>query len=98
MTIIDVSVYKSPKKEELYLYVLQKDGIENLPNELQVMFGKPQHVINFQMTKDKKMPRVNAVEVIKSIVGRGYFIQMPPTEVEKIGNMPPPPERLDNIF
>ena len=98
MISIQVSVYKSPKKAELYLYVLQKEQLENLPDELKVMFGKPEHVIDFEISENKKMPRVNPLEAIKSIQKKGYFIQMPPTEIEKLGHMPPPPERLDNIF
>ncbi len=98
MTSIQISAYKSPKKNELYLYVAQKEGLDNLPNELTVMFGTPEHVLDFKLNEDKKMPRVNSAEVIKAIHEKGYFIQMPPTEVEKLGNMPPPPERLDNIF
>lgn len=93
-----VSAYKSAKKEELYLFVPKEDGLEKLSDELLVMFGEPQHVIDFELTEKRKLARVDAEEVKKAIESKGYFMQMPPSEIEKMGDMPPPPEHLDNIF
>lgn len=93
-----VSAYKSAKKEELYLFVPKEDGLEKLSDELLVMFGEPQHVIDFELTEKRKLARVNAEEVKQALESKGYFMQMPPSEIEKMGDMPPPPEHLDNIF
>lgn len=93
-----ISVFKSPKKEELYLYVLQETELKELPDELFVMFGEPLHVLDFELTVDRKLPRANAKEILKTIEAKGYYMQMPPNEVEKISDMTPPPEHLDNIF
>ncbi|MDG6774443.1 YcgL domain-containing protein [Thiomicrorhabdus sp. ZW0627] len=97
MTTINVSVFKSPKKEELYLYVPQDDGLEKLPKELLVMFGEPAHVIDFELTPERKLAREDTASVIDSLQKKGYFMQMPPNEVEKFSDIAPPPERLDNI-
>ncbi|MBD3611406.1 MAG: YcgL domain-containing protein [Hydrogenovibrio crunogenus] len=93
-----VSAYKSAKKDELYLFVPKEDGLEKLSDELLVMFGEPQHVIDFDLTEKRKLARVDAEEVKKALETKGYFMQMPPSEIEKMGDMPPPPEHLDNIF
>lgn len=93
-----VSAYKSAKKEELYLFVPKEDGLEKLSDELLVMFGEPKHVIDFELTQERKLARVDAKEVKAGIESKGYFMQMPPSEIEKMGDMPPPPEHLDNIF
>ncbi|WP_024850280.1 YcgL domain-containing protein [Hydrogenovibrio kuenenii] len=93
-----ISAFKSPKKEELYLYVLQETELEELPNELFVMFGEPVHVLDFELTAERKLPRADAKEILKAIEDKGYYMQMPPNEVEKISDMTPPPEHLDNIF
>lgn len=98
MESINISAYRSPKKEELYLYVTEGKNLEDLPNELLVMFGEPQHVIDFELNEQRKMPRCEPLEVMKKIQQKGYYLQMPPTEVEKLGHMPAPPEHLDNIF
>lgn len=97
MTPMHVSAFRSPKKAELYLFVPQADGLTKLPPELLVMFGEPQHVIDFELHATRKMGRENAETVLASLHSKGYFMQMPPTEVEKLGDMPPPPEHLDNI-
>lgn len=94
---LDVSAYKSPKKDELYLFVPQGCDLQTLPNELLVMFGEPSHVIDFTLDDQRKMARANPHEVHAGITQKGYYIQMPPTEVEKLGDMAPPPEHLDNI-
>ncbi|MDG4812154.1 YcgL domain-containing protein [Hydrogenovibrio sp. 3SP14C1] len=93
-----VSAYKSAKKDELYLFVPKEDGLDKLSDELLVMFGEPQHVIDFDLTEKRKLARVDAEEVKKALETKGYFMQMPSSEIEKMGDMPPPPEHLDNIF
>jgi len=98
MSLINVSAYKSQKKEELYLFVPEEDGLDKLPKELLVMFGEPKHVINFELTPTKKLAREETATVIESLKSKGYYMQMPPSEVEKLGDMPAPPEHLDNIL
>lgn len=97
MTTLNVSVYKSPKKDELYLYVPQEDGLEKLPQELLVMFGEPKHVIDFELPPEKKLAREDTATVLEALASKGFFMQMPPNEVEKFSDIAPPPERLDNI-
>ncbi len=98
MTTVNVSVYKSPKKDELYLYVPQDDGLEKLPKEVLVIFGEPKHVIDFELSPEKKLAREDSATVIEALNSKGFFMQMPPNETEKFSDIAPPPERLDNIF
>ncbi len=93
-----VSAFKSPKKQELYLFIPKEKGLESLADELLVMFGEPEHVIDFNLTPERKMPRCDAAKLYEAIQTKGYFMQMPPTEVEKVSDMPAPPAHLDNIF
>lgn len=98
MTTINISAFRSKKKDELYLFVPQEDGLEKLPKELLVMFGEPTHVIDFELTPEKKLAREDSATVLEAIQSKGYYMQMPPNEVEKLSDMAPPPERLDNII
>ena len=93
-----VSAYKTAKKNELFLFTPKETQLDNLPNELLVMFGEPVHIFDFDLTQNKKLPRSDAKEVLEALTKKGYYIQMPPGEIEKAGNMTAPPERLDNIF
>lgn len=98
MSTMNVSVYKSPKKEELYLYVPQDSGLESIPKEVLVIFGEPKHVIDFELSPERKLAREDTTTVIEALDSKGYFMQMPPNEVEKFSDITPPPERLDNIY
>ncbi len=98
MEPIQVSAFRSPKKEELYLFVPTDDGLEKLPKELLTMFGEPTHVFDFELTPDRKMAREDAKDVYDAIQAKGFYMQMPPTEVEKLSDYAPSPEKLDNIY
>lgn len=95
---MEVSAYKSPKKAELYLFVPKAQGLDDLPDELYVMFGTPEHVVDFEIGPGRTLARASAEEVKAALEGKGYYLQMPPNENEVLSDMPPPPEHLDNIF
>jgi uncharacterized protein YcgL (UPF0745 family) len=95
---MEVSAYKSPKKPELYLFVPKTQGLDDLPDELYVMFGIPEHVIDFEIGPERALARASAEEVKAALESKGYYLQMPPNENEVLSDMPPPPEHLDNIF
>ena len=101
--LTQISAFKTKKKNELYLFVAKEEEIQialnKLPDELLVMFGEPEHIFDFDLSEKKRLPRSDSKEVIASLKKKGYYIQMPPGEnTEKISDMAPPPERLDNIF
>lgn len=74
-------IYKSLKKNELYLYLNKKDDFSALPEELFNSLGKLQFVMELQLTPERKLAREEAKKVISSIENRGFFIQMPPVTV-----------------
>ena len=73
-----VEIFKGNKREEMYLFVDQKEGMKSVPEDLLATFGNPESVMIFPLTDSKKLARVKASEVLKSIERRGYFLQMPP--------------------
>lgn len=90
-----VAAYKSPKTEELYLFVPADTELDTLPNELLVFFGEPQHVVDFELTPERKLARANPVEVLESIQAKGYYIQTPPSEKEKVADITLPELSFD---
>ncbi|WP_294945339.1 YcgL domain-containing protein [Sulfurivirga sp.] len=92
---MQVSAYRSPKTEELYLFVPADSGLDDLPDELLVFFGEPQHVIDFELTPERKMPRADAREVLASLESKGYYIQTPPAEKEKVADIRMPDLAFD---
>ena len=72
-------IYKSQKKEELYVYLNKKDDFSLLPDDLMRQLGNLSFVMELELTADKKLARENAEKVISDLESRGFFIQMPPT-------------------
>ena len=73
-----VEIFKGNKREEMYLFVDQKEGMKSVPEDLLATFGNPESVMIVPLTDSKKLARVKASEVLESIERQGYFLQMPP--------------------
>jgi uncharacterized protein YcgL (UPF0745 family) len=76
------SVYKSPKKDEMYLYVDKREGLARVPEALLNSFGEPKEVMTLLITAEKKLARVDAEKVLADIVRQGFYLQMPPAKEE----------------
>ncbi|NOQ34538.1 MAG: hypothetical protein GQ569_01410 [Methylococcaceae bacterium] len=70
-------VYKSLKKEELYLYTLKKDDFSELPEALLKGFGELAFVMELELTPERKLAREDNKKVLASLVEKGFFVQMP---------------------
>ncbi len=75
-------IYKSPRREEMYLYVDKSVGLAEVPEALLHQFGEPIEVMPLLLTADRKLARVDVAEVMASIRDKGFFLQMPPTPEE----------------
>ena len=73
-----VEIFKGNKREEMYLFVDQKEGMKSVPEDLLATFGNLESVMIVPLTDSKKLARVKASEVLESIEKQGYFLQMPP--------------------
>ena len=83
-----VSVYKSPKRDEMYLYLNRSDALSKVPPALLQAFGEPEHVLDLVLTSDKKLARANARQVLSELEENGYYLQMPPVQDEYIQTLP----------
>ncbi|MGJ0430420.1 YcgL domain-containing protein [Methylobacter sp.] len=75
-------IYKSLKKEDLYLYIDKKDDFSKVPEMLFNSFGRMTFVMELELTPERKLAREDAGKVIASLKEKGFFVQMPPTKVE----------------
>jgi hypothetical protein len=73
-----VEIFKGNKKEEMYLYVDQKEGLRQVPEDLLSTFGQTESVMILPLTQDKNLARVEVADVLDAIEKQGYFLQMPP--------------------
>ena len=81
------AIYKSAKKEGMFLYVPKREVFEQVPESLLQIFGKPQFVMLFNLTGEKQLKRAKNEEVLQAIQTQGFYLQMPP-----------PPENLLEAF
>ncbi len=73
-----VSIYKSPRKEEMYLYVDKRVGLKQVPEPLLERFGKPVHLMDMPLKADRPLARTTPEEILAGIDSKGFFLQMPP--------------------
>lgn len=78
-------IYRSSKKDEMYLYVprdssqeQREDALSVLPEAMREAFGRATFVMQLELHEERKLARVNVLHVLDSLQTRGYFIQMPP--------------------
>ena len=85
------AIYKSSKKDEMYLYVplkpvaagQHKDEVDpgdlsKVPEVLMQPFGRPIFVMELELNPERRLARVDAAEVIGTLQQDGFFLQMPP--------------------
>ena len=82
------SIYKSSKKDEVYLYIACPTEADQaaedfsplnvLPEAVRVAFGRATFVMSLELSEARKLARVNVLHVMDSIQTQGFFLQMPP--------------------
>ncbi len=77
-----VEIFRSSRKEEMYLYVEKARGLVDVPEVLLKQFGEAESVMTLVLEPDRKLARANAAEVLADIEEKGFYLQMPPTAEE----------------
>ena len=77
------SVYRSSKKEGMYLYVRRGADLGTLPEGLMKVFGLPGHALDLMLTAERKLARADSAVVMAQIRDQGFYLQMPPAEQEQ---------------
>ena len=72
-----VSVFRSSKKPDTYLFVRRGQAWDELPESLQGIFGKPLHSMDLILTPERKLARTDGRQVLDAINDKGFFLQMP---------------------
>lgn len=72
------AIYRSKKKEGMYLYIPKRDQFDDVPQSLLQIFGKPEFSMFFNLVGGKSLLRAKNEDVIQSLEEQGYYLQMPP--------------------
>ncbi|SOC55893.1 hypothetical protein SAMN05421509_10629 [Chromohalobacter canadensis] len=71
-------IFKSPRRDEMYLYVDRVQGLADVPEALLERFGTPVSVAVLMLSDDKSLARAKASDVLAAIASQGFYLQMPP--------------------
>ena len=76
---VPCAVYRSPRKADSYLYVVEEEDFSSVPPPLLEMFGTPELVLTVELTPGRRLAQADVTEVISALRERGYYLQLPPT-------------------
>jgi len=71
-------IYKSLKKDYLYLYLVNKDDFSKVPEELLSNFGKLEFVMDIELSAERKLAREDPQKIIECLKHQEFFVQLPP--------------------
>ncbi|MDP8162145.1 YcgL domain-containing protein [Pasteurella skyensis] len=72
------AIYRSPKKEGMYLFIEKRNQFDAVPDTLLNTFGKPQFSMLFNLKGEKQLKVAPNQEVLAAIEERSFYLQMPP--------------------
>lgn len=73
-------VYKSLRKQQTFLFVLQEDDFSSVPEPLLKALGEVKKVIDLELTPERTVARDNARSIMDDLLEKGFHLQLPPTE------------------
>ncbi|MGM8931140.1 YcgL domain-containing protein [Salinicola halophyticus] len=73
-------VVKSPRRDEMYLYLDKAQGMTPVPPALREQFGPPIAVMTMLLRPERPLARVDVAHVLAAIRERGFYLQMPPAK------------------
>jgi hypothetical protein len=71
-------IYKSRRKDEMYLYLAEEDAFDAAPPALLERFGEPVLVMELDLHEGRTLAREDVKKVMQNLAQRGYHLQMPP--------------------
>ncbi len=71
-------VYRSSKRDEMYLFLPAQADPAKLPESLLKQFGRPEPALRLDISPGRKLARADAAQVLEAIRAQGFYLQMPP--------------------
>ena len=69
-------IYRSNRKIDTYLYLLDKDDFSVIPEDLLRVFGPPEFSFSFDLTEGRELAKEDAGEVLENLEAQGYHLQL----------------------
>ena len=69
-------IYRSNRKFDTYLYLVEKDDFSAVPADLLRIFGPPEFSFSFDLTQGRELAREDSGEVLENLENQGYHLQL----------------------
>lgn len=73
-------IYKSPKKDQTYLFIEKRDDFSKVPAALMTTFGTPMLVTLINLATKDKLGMADLTKVKQNLTKEGYYLQLPPPQ------------------
>lgn len=80
------AVYRSPKKEQTYLFVEKRDDFSRVPDALMATFGTPQLVTMVNLANRDKLALADIDKVKINLTEQGFYLQLPPPKEDLLAD------------
>jgi uncharacterized protein YcgL (UPF0745 family) len=74
---LDCSIFKSRRKPDMYLYLTGRDDLSPVPEGLLKLLGALEHVMDLELTPDRRLAKEDPAQVMANLREHGYHIQFP---------------------
>ena len=74
-----VKIFRSSKRDGMYLYVDTDESLSRVPADLLKRFGQPVEIMEMQLEPSRKLARAEAASVLEQIETAGFYLQLPPS-------------------
>jgi len=71
-----VHIYRSSRKPDTYLYLVEKDDFSMVPDSLMTVFGDPEFSFSFQLSEQKKLIKEDTHTVLENLKEQAYHLQL----------------------
>ncbi len=69
-------IYRSDRKADTYLYLLEKDNFSQVPDQLLRVFGEPEFSFEFRLTPERSLAKEDPEEVYNNLKQQGFHLQL----------------------
>jgi hypothetical protein len=69
-------IYRSERKADTYLYLIEKDDFSLVPEELMTVFGEPEFSFQFELTTERSLAKEDSTTVYENLKQQGFHLQI----------------------
>lgn len=70
-------IYRCSRKEDLYIYLIEKDDFSRVPAEIISGLGITEFSMELEITADTRLVKEDVSTVMKNLDEKGFHLQLP---------------------